>query len=164
MKRVVLAAAAALVSLAAGCGTTAGGGPPTPAPAATAGFIGYKWSVVAIGHDGRETPIPARYNVYLQFTPSGQFGANDPVNYHSGTYRVTSDGFTTSDVVTTLVGYAGKDPVTLLAMSAISSFDANPSAAVRNPTGSTITIGVNGYTLTCERAGKQANFPAPAHT
>ena len=78
MRRIV---AVALVALAAAaCGSTAGG-------SSMLAFAGYKWSVVAIGHDSKETPVPARYNVYLQFAPNGQYGANDPVNYHFGTYR-----------------------------------------------------------------------------
>ena len=127
-------------------------------------FAGYKWSVVAIRRDGRETPVPARYNVYLQFAPNGQYGANDPVNYHLGTYRATGDGFATGHVATTLAGYAGEDPVTLLAMAAISSLDADTGATVLNLGAATIAIAVNGYTLTCQRAGKQANFPPAAPT
>ena len=151
--------ALALVTLAAAaCGGTAGGS------SMLGGFAGYKWSVVAIGHDGKETPVPARYNVYLQFAPNGQYGANDPVNSHGGTYRVTSAGFATSDVATTLVGYVGKDPVTLLAVAAISSFDDGSSAAVRNLGPGMIVIDVNGYALRCRRAGEQANFPSAAHT
>ena len=152
-------AAAALVTLAVtACGGTVGGS------SMLTGFAGYKWSVVAISHDGKETTIPARYNVHLEFTPSGQFGASDPVNAHGGSYRVTGDGFSTSDVATTLVGYVGKDPVTLLAVAAISSFDDDSSAAVRNLGGEVIAIAVSGYTLTCQRAGEQGNFPSPAHT
>jgi hypothetical protein len=151
--------ALALVALAAAaCGSAAAG------ESSPARFAGYKWSVVAIRHDGRETPVPARYNVYLQFAPNGQYGANDPVNYHLGTYRPTGDGFATGHVATTLAGYAGKDPVTLLAMAAISSLDADTSATVLNLGAATIAIAVNGYTLTCQRAGEQPNFPPAART
>lgn len=176
MKRVVRSlpvsiAAAALVSLAAaGCGTASttstsvGGGPPKSAPAAMssptaqAGFAGYKWSVVAIDHDGKKTPVPARYSVYLQFTPNGQFGANEPINYHFGTYRQVGDGFTTGDVGTTLVGYAGNDPIVLLSVNAISAFGKGVHAATQ-VTGDRLTVTVAGYTLSCQRDGAQANFP-----
>jgi len=67
-------------------------------------------------------------------------------------------------VATTLAGYAGEDPVTLLAMAAISSLDADTSATVLILGAATIAIAVNGYTLTCQRAGEQANFPPAAHT
>jgi META domain len=147
MKRI--AAAIVLIFLAiAGCATTTSG----------AGFDGYKWSVVAIDHGGAQTPIPAQYSVFLQFTPAGQFGANDSINYHSGSYRQTGDGFTISQVATTLVGYLGNNPVVLLAQSAIAAFG-NGSRATATVTGNQLTVTVAGYLLTCQRAGKQANFP-----
>ena len=153
MKRIVAAVALVLLA-AAGCATAANGAPPST----HTGFAGYKWSVVAINHNGNQTPIPAHYSVYLQFTPNGQFGANEPINYHGGIYRQTADGFTTSDVYSTLVGYAGKDPVVLLSQNAISAFNdgVNATAAV---TGDRLTVTVAGYTLTCQRDGAQANFP-----
>jgi hypothetical protein len=128
-----------------------------------ASFAGYKWSVVAIGHDGKQTSIPAHYNVYLQFAPNGQCGANDPVNSHFGTYRQTGDGFTTSLVAVSAVGYAGNDPVVTLTMGAISRLDdvADASATV---TGNRLDVVAGGYTLTCQRAGEQANFPPAVHT
>jgi hypothetical protein len=133
------------------------------APSARAGFAGYKWSVVAIGHDGKQTSIPARDSVYLQFAPNGQYGANDPVNSHFGTYRQTGDGFTTSLVTVSAVGYVGNDPVITLAMGAISRLDdvADASATV---TGNTLDVVAGGYALTCQRAGEQANFPPAAQT
>ena len=159
MKRIVAAAAFVLLA-AAGCATTANGTPPEPVqPITHAGFAGYKWSVVAIDHSGTETPIPAHYSVYLQFTPNGQFGANEPVNYHGGNYRQTAGGFTTSDVYSTLAGYIGGDPVVVsLAQDAISAFrdGARATAVV---TGNQLTITVAGYMLTCQRDGAQANFP-----
>jgi hypothetical protein len=151
-------AAVALVALAAAaCGGTAGGS------SMLAGFAGYKWSVVAIGHDGKQTSIPARYDVYLRFAPNGQYGANDPVNYHFGAYRQTGDGFTTSLVAVSAVGYAGNDPVITLAIDAIGRLDdvADASATV---TGNRLDVVAGGYTLTCQRAGEQANFPPAAQT
>ncbi len=158
MRRII--AAMALVFLAAaGCATTAtSGAPPKSGPSAQAGFAGYKWSVVAIAHDGKETPIPAHYSVYLQFAPDGQFGANEPINYHFGSYRQSGDGFSTSSVGATAVGYAGHDPVILLAMDAIHSLDNVPHASVKL-TGDRLAVTAAGYTLTCQRDGAQANFP-----
>jgi hypothetical protein len=120
-------------------------------------FTGYKWAVVSISHDGETTPIPGSYQVYLQFAPDGHFGANEPVNYHSGNYRVTPDGFTTSGLVSTAAGYAGRDPVVLLSVSAISAFndDVRAQASV---SGGALTVVVGGYTLVTRVDGKQANF------
>ena len=95
---------------------------PAGQPTTAARFVGYKWAVESISHDGKTTPVPGKYPVYLQFTPDGHFGANEPVNYHSGSYRVTPGGFTTSGLGQTLAGYAGHDPVVLLSVSAISAF------------------------------------------
>jgi META domain len=154
MRRIVAVALMAL--LAAACGSTAS------VPAARAGFAGYKWSVVAIGHDGKEMPVPSHYDVYLQFAPNGQYGANDPINYHFGTYHKTGNGFTTSQVAISAVGYAGNDPVTTLAIDALARLDNVADASV-TVTGNRLDVAAGGYTLTCERAGKQADL-TPATT
>ena len=107
--------------------------------------------------------LPAHYNVYLQFAANGQYGANDPVNYHFGTYRQTGDGFTTSLVAVSAVGYAGNDPVITLAMGAISRLDDVADASV-TVTGNRLDVVAGGYTLTCQRAGEQANFPPAVNT
>jgi hypothetical protein len=152
---VVVAALASLV--AAGCGTVTGG-TPTSAPGEQAGFAGYKWTVTAIDQAGKETTVADRYGVGLLFTPNGGFGASDPVNYHSGTYRQAGDGFATSVLYVTAMGYTGKDPVVLLAMSAISAFDNGVHAtAALNADRLTVTVG--GYTLVARRDGRQANSP-----
>jgi hypothetical protein len=123
-----------------------------------AGFAGYKWTVVSISHDGKTTTVPGKYAVFLQFTPDGHFGANEPVNYHSGGYRVTPDGFTTSGLGSTLAGYAGHDPVVLLAVSAISAFD-NEAPVLAGVSGNALTVTAAGsYTLVAERDGWQADF------
>lgn len=157
-RRIAASLAAFLALAAAACGSTAVGGSSAPA-----GFAGYKWSVVAIGHAGKETAIPAHYGVDLQFAPNGAYLANDPVNTHFGTYRRTADGFTTSEVGQTTVGYIALDPVIPLAVGAITALDNVGDASVK-VTGNQLDVSAAGYTLTCERAGVQANFPAPAHT
>ncbi len=147
-----------LTSLAlAACGSA------TSARSVSPGFTGYDWQVAAISHNGKVTSIPARMQVALQFSPGGQFGANDSVNFHSGTYRTTSDGFTTSALASTLVGYAGHDPAVLLAIGAIGSFGNGVHATVKL-TGDRLVVGVDSYTLTCQRRGSRADVPAPAGT
>jgi heat shock protein HslJ len=122
----------------------------TSARSVSHGFIGYDWQVVAISHGGKVTRIPARMQVDLQFSRGGQFGASDSVNFHSGMYRTTSDGFTTSALASTGNGYAGHDPAVLLAISAIGSF-ANGAHATVKLTGHRLMVGVHSYTLTCQR-------------
>ena len=147
-----------LASLAlAACGSATSARPVSP------GFTGYDWQVIAISHGRNVTSIPARMRVVLQFSPGGQFGANDSINFLSGTYRTTSDGFATSELASTLAGYAGHDPAVLLAISAIGSFDNGVHATVRL-TADRLVVSVGSYTLTCQRRGPQANVPTPAGT
>jgi hypothetical protein len=156
--RALVGASILQVSLAlAACGSA------TSARSVSPGFTGYVWQVVAISHGGKVTSIPARLQVALRFSPGGQFGANDSINFHSGTYRVAGDGFTTSALSSTLVGYAGDDPAVLLAISAIGSFG-NGVHATANLTAGRLMVGIGSYTLTCQRRGPQANVPTPAGT
>jgi heat shock protein HslJ len=140
----------------AACGVVAQARPASPS------FTGYDWQVLAIGHSGKVTPIPARLGVGLQFSPGGQFVALDAINGHSGTYRATSDSFTTGALAVTGNGYAGHDPAISLTMIAMDSFDGGVRATVRL-TGDQLVVHVGSYTLTCHRAGPQAD-PTPAPT
>ncbi|MFU8855210.1 hypothetical protein ACNAW0_30250 [Micromonospora sp. SL1-18] len=141
----------------AGCGSATSARPASP------GFTGYDWQVLAISHDGQETRIPARMQVALRFYPGGQFGADDSINFHSGTYRTTGDGFTTGDMAVSAAGYGGHDPAILLAMNAMDSFGNGVHATVKL-TGDRLVVGVDSYTLTCQRGGPRADDPAPAST
>jgi hypothetical protein len=162
-RRTALAGAAGVLLTAAlaACSAPAGQSPaaqsPISPPTTNAGFTGYKWAVESISHDGKTTPVTGKYSVYLQFTPDGHFGAKEPVNYHSGSYRVTPSGFTTSGLGQTTAGYIGHDPVVLLSVSAISAFGDQVHALV-DVSGSTMTVTVGGYTLIAQRDGRQANF------
>ena len=119
-------------------------------------FTGYDWLVVAIRHEGKVTSIPARFNVDLRFSRNGRFLADDPINSHSGTFRMTPGGFTTSVLGVTLVGYPGHDPVILLSQRAIRAFDNSAHAAAR-VTGNLFVVSVASYTLTCQRHGPAGN-------
>jgi hypothetical protein len=127
------------------------------------GFTGYKWTVEAISYDGTATPVPAQYSVCLQFTPDGHFAAKEPVNFHSGSYTLAPGGFRTGKLAKTMKGYAGSDPVVLLAQKAIGALGSH-SRAHATLRGDTLTVTVNGYTLIAQRAGAQANWPAPRET
>lgn len=153
----LLSACLCLASLAlAACGSATSPRPETSASSAWAGFAGYQWLVVAIRHEGKVTSIPARFNVDLRFSPNGRFLANDPVNSHSGSFRMTPGGFTTSAVATTAVGYAGHDPVILLSQRAMTALDNGAHATVK-VTGNRLVVRVASYTLTCRRDGPAGN-------
>lgn len=165
MKRVttclaVLMATAALGLLAiAGCGTanttsTSSTARTAPTRAGTVtGFVGYHWQVVSIAHDGRQTSIPASDQVYVDFARGGQFGANEPINIHSSTYRSTADGFViVGPMIVSAVGYAGDNAVTLLAINAINAFLPGVRAHT-TVSGERLTVTVGGYRLNCQRDG-----------
>lgn len=133
------------------------------ASSATPGFVGYHWQVVSIGRAEKVTPIPARLGVALQFSPGGQFVAFDGVSGHTGTYRATSDGFTTGVLAVTGNGYAGNDPAISLARLALDSFDGAAHATVRL-SGDQLTVNIGSYTLTCRRFGPRAGTSASAGT
>jgi hypothetical protein len=158
-----VAAAVVLGCVLAACGSVPGQHPSQAGNQSDAGFVGYKWTVVAITHQGKTTVVPAgdaRTGTYLLFTPDGHFGANEPVNYHGGTYTVTTDGFTTHGMSQTLVGMAGPTPVEV---SAVSAFNDGTRASA-NVSGDTLTVSISGYAMTARRAGRQANFPPPTQT
>lgn len=141
MRKTVAALAVAAQALVA-CGSA-------PSP----GFAGYRWQVVAISHAGKTTGIPATMRVGLQFSTDGRFGASDGVNFYSGSYStIPGNGFTTSSMSGTLVGYAGHDSAVLLAISAIQSFSDGTRATYRL-TGDRLTVTVGSYTLTTQRHG-----------
>jgi hypothetical protein len=155
-RRRFLALAGAGITLAlVGCGSASKAGSESPR------FVGYEWQVVAISRAGKVTSIPARLNVALRFSADGQFGANDGVNFHSGTYRATSDGFTTSSLSTTLIGYAGHDPAVLLAISAIGTFG-DGTHAKAELIADHLVVRVGSYTLSCERHSLGPSGPSSA--
>ncbi len=144
MRRIRKAAIAAAVALSA----LAAAGCTTPHPAASsrqpeggganasatthARFVGYKWLVTSITSHGKQMPMPDEdlaNKVYVLFTPNGQFAADDPINIHEGHYRLVGDGFTTNGLIVSAVGYAGNNPVMLLAINAISAFNDGVHAA-----------------------------------
>jgi hypothetical protein len=140
----------------AACGSATSPQPRTSGSSASAGFTGYDWRVIAIRHDGKVTSIPARFHVDLRFSRNGRFLADDPVNSHSGTFRITPGGFTTSVQGVSAVGYAGHDPVILLSQGAISAFDSG-AHATGTVAGNQFVVSAASYTLTCQRHGPAGN-------
>ena len=161
MKRTLKAAIPAAVMLiamaAGGCAALANTATSAANPSRTTRgrFVGSKWLVTSITSHGKQTPIPNRdlvNQVYVLFTPNGQFAADDPINIHEGYYRLAGDGFTTNGLMVSAVGYAGNSPLMLLAINAISAFN-NGVHATATVTGNRLVISVGGFLLNCERDG-----------
>ena len=153
--KTAIPAAVVLIAMAAGgCAALADTATSAANPSRTSHgrFVGYKWLVTAITSRGRRTPVPASKQVYVLFTPNGQFGANDPINFHQATYSLVGDGFTTSNVATTAVGYAGDNQTIIVARAAISAFEDGVHATA-TVTGNRLAISVDGFLLDCQRDG-----------
>lgn len=164
LRAAVASAGILLTSLAlAACGSVAGSAVPASFP--TPGFTGYRWKVVALGHDGKVTALPARLAVSLEFSPGGQFLALNGSNAISGTYQATGDSFRTGLLAMTTNLYPGDDPDSRLAIRAMDSFILiDPATFPVRLTGDRLVVNVGSYTLTCHRAGRQADAPAPSST
>jgi hypothetical protein len=159
--KAAIAATAVLMALSAvGCAASAKSGrqpagEPIPSAITQARIVGFKWLVTSITSHGKKTPIPSRdqvNQVYVLFTTNGHFGGDEPVNFHWGTYRLVGDGFTTSRLVVSAASYGGANPVTVLAIDAISAFD-NGVRAKATVTGNRLVISVGGFLLNCQRDG-----------
>ena len=161
--KAAIPAAVVLIAMAAGgCAalastTTAAA---NPSRSSHGRFVGYKWLVTAITSGGKQTPITGAgwlsNQVYVLFTPNGQFGANEPVNFHQANYRLVGDGFTTSNVASTAASYTGDNQVIILAMDAISAFGDGVHATA-TVTGNRLDISVDGYLLECQRDGSSGS-------
>ena len=158
MKRTLKAAIPAAIVLigmaAGGCAALANTATSAANPSGTSHgrFVGYKWLVTAITKHGQQTPIPANKQVYVVFTPNGRFDANDPINFHQGTYRQVNGGFITNGLMSTAAGYAGDDQTIIVTMDAIQAFEDGVHATA-TVTGNHLAISVNGFLLTCQRDG-----------
>jgi len=149
----VVLGALGIVGCATGSATSTARTASTARAGTATGFVGYHWAVVTITHDGRQTSIPAGDLVYLDFARGGQFGSSDPINNQNGAYRPTSDGFViVGPVGSSAVGYAGSNPVTILAIDAIGAFQPGVPATT-TVSGNRLTVTVGGYRFNCLRDG-----------
>ena len=98
-------------------GTTRGANTQPSTPQDVQQLVGSRWLLTAIANGGASRAVPEALNATWQFTGDQQFLASDTVNALSGRYRFLPTGFATTDAATTLVGYAGSDPVRLAVIS-----------------------------------------------
>ena len=157
--KAAIPAAVVLIAMAAGgCAALANTATSAANPSRTSHgrFIGYKWLVTAITSRGRRTPVHASERVYMLFTPNGQFGANDPTNFHQGTYRQVDGGFITNGLISTAAGYFGDNQTIIVAMDAIQAFEDGVHATA-TVTGNRLVISVDGFLLDCQRDGSSGS-------
>lgn len=102
--------------------------PPASPGLVSAGYVGSHWRLTAVADGRGTTAIPASVDAWLELAADGEFLASDDVNTFNGRFTPTSAGFDVSDTVTTLVGYAGNDPVRLAAITGIGAMSFSPLA------------------------------------
>jgi hypothetical protein len=163
---VVLVVAAVAV---AGCsngttsGSTGGGDSQPPVNQKVQTLVGSRWLLTQIADGNQSRAVPETFNATWQFTADQQFLASDTVNAISGRYRFVQVGFTTIDAATTLVGYAGSDPVRLAVISGFQKMtSATVAVSVSSP--AEVVMRVPGFVMTFRRSGPAQTFPPASPT
>lgn len=143
---------------------TARPSPPTPAttarnaePVPREGYVGPRWRLVAMSHQGDRLTVPLSVRAWIRFGPSDQLVMHDSINASSGRFTSTLSGFRPTDMGTTLVGDAGADPVRLAVVRGMSAvLGPGPEAhlegevSIRMSAGR-LVLSVDGYELSFER-------------
>jgi hypothetical protein len=74
-----------------------------------AGFVGYRWKLVAIDDHYGHLAIPASLHPEVSFGKDRSYTVDDTVNFNSGTFTIEAGGYDPGSMSSTLVGFAG-DP------------------------------------------------------
>ena len=143
-----------------------------PSTSAAPIYVGTRWLLSAVTHDGQSVEVPASSGASVEFGSDGRVQLYDGINPASGRYTLTATGFTTQDVAVGGAGYAGTDPVTRLVIDATAalltgapdgaSSSAGPQVAARMD-GGLLILAANSYQLTFHAAGSTIT-PAAAQT
>lgn len=160
----------------------------TPVAAGADSFVGRRWLLSSVEHDGRTVSVSANLKATVDFgalSPTcpapvrgqscpGAIGINDTLNYLFGTYRLTADGLATSAMGSTGVGYDGRDPVRVEVIKAmnelgygrVESAGSDGNERVRAAvTGGRLTLTVAGYVMVLSPQGAgQIDTSAPSPT
>jgi hypothetical protein len=125
--------------------------------ASDSSYIGGTWRLTNVVHGTVSTSIPAGLGATMELMSSGQFLASDSVNSLSGSYTASADGFKPHHVVTSAVGYIGRDPHRLAAIAALGTLATGPAGdKVLRSSQTSLVVQAGAYRLTFTR-------PAPQH-
>ncbi|MDT4893700.1 MAG: hypothetical protein QOE97_2735 [Pseudonocardiales bacterium] len=128
-------------------------------------LVGSRWVLTEITTGHSALSVPESPQATWQFTADRQFLASDTVNAISGRYRLSPTGFATMNAGTTLVGYAGSDPVRLAVISAFRAMTSGPvDVALTSSPPNAVTMRVPGYVLKFRRSGSAVTFPPASPT
>jgi hypothetical protein len=127
-------------------------------------LVGFRWLLTEITTGNASLSVPQSLHATWQFTADQQFLASDAVNAISGRYRLGPARFTTLDVATTAVGYAGSDPVRLAVISGFQRMISGRSNVELTSSPTNVVIRVPGYVMTFRRVGPAGPSPPPSST
>jgi len=150
--------------------------------ASAADYVGSVWLLTDVEEGGRSFAIPAHSpgasQARMALLPDGRIQIDDSLNFVSGRFTKTADGFEVRDTATTLVGWMGTDPVraaTMRGMNALAfwNVDGATPAPARNTVvgadGTRLVIQTGTFRLTFVRTGPAGTAglqapPEPAAT
>lgn len=130
----------------------------------SAGYVGYRWKVVAIDDSQGHLDVPAALHPSLDFRPDNTVGGDDTVNALDGTRRATRDGYRVLHIGTTLSGYVGGDPVRTRIIAAVDAMFYNAGVGVHRVDSDTLTLAAQGITVTTERGAPLGPQQPPSPT
>jgi heat shock protein HslJ len=146
----------------------------TATPAATAGYIGSRWSLASVADGSTTTAIRADVGAWLELFPSGEILIEDGTNAHDGRFTVSGDQLTVGSVSSTFVMYDGTDPVRSAALAGLNTL-AYGNAVGTTPDGPVIDtvvtvdatqliVRAGPMRLTFRRSGPALPFPTARAT
>jgi hypothetical protein len=124
------------------------------------GIVGYRWQITEVRHGAISMTVPRGRGGYIAFSPNGVLNADDGVNHYYGHFISTANGYHPADVATTLVGYGGRDPVTLALIESIGALTTQDGdVVIESLTGDRLELSAEGYRVTATRAAREPVQP-----
>jgi hypothetical protein len=161
----VVALALAVALAACASGPERAGTPRTTGSQLT-GIVGFRWQITEIRHGPRTVTIPRGRGAYFALTTDGTLVADDTVNYHSGRFTPTADGYHVTTMATTLVGYSSHDPVTLAVIDGTLALTDQGTDVAVHLAGDRLGLSAGTYRITAVRVGPEPvpSTPSPTDT
>ena len=133
--------------------------------ASGADYVGSVWLLTDVEEGGQSFAIPAHSRARMALLPDGRIQIDDSLNFVSGKFTKTADGFEVRDTTTTFVGIIDADPVrvaTMRGMDALAFWYVDGATPTRGPArntvvsadGTRLVIQTGTFRLTFVRTGR----------
>ncbi len=135
--------------------------PTTPPGSATlAGYVGYRWRLVAIDDRYGHLAIPASLHPEVSFGKDRSYTVDDTVNFNAGTFTPEADGYDPGPMSSTLVGFAGDPSGAVGRIVAATRLIINDSgsAGSQQPMHHLVPVRLHGTTMIVEVGGTRMTF------